>query len=344
VYKGAEFSLRPVADVKRDIDAVYEQVERLKAASGKSGRARDDEIDRLAANLGPEEAAVFSAAAHWVFAGGLKSVFVQDANSLVAKPRDLVEILTHLRARFPSIERITSYARSQTVAFRKEQELRAIREAGLDRLHIGLESGSDEVLRRVSKGCTKQMHIDAGLKAKRVGFEVSEYYMPGLGGRELSERHAIESADALNQIDPHFIRLRTLAIPDGAPIADDQREGRFEKCTDVEVARELLTFVAHLDGISSAVRSDHILNLFQDLEGSLPKDKVAMIAILREFLELDPERQRQYQVGKRLGIFSRIGDMQDPVRMAMVEANYHRMGITAENADAILDEFTRRYV
>ena len=165
VYKGSEFSLRPVEHVKRDIDAVYEQVEKLRRAKDESGGVRDDEVDRLAANLAPNEAAVFSAAAHWLFGGGLRSVFLQDANSLAARPRDLVEILTYLRERFPSIERITSYARSQTVAFRKDDELRAIREAGLDRLHIGLESGCDEVLEMVRKGCTKQMHIEAGLKA-----------------------------------------------------------------------------------------------------------------------------------------------------------------------------------
>jgi len=344
VYKAVKFSLRPVEDVKRDIDAVHEHVERLRRARDESGPGRDDEVDRLAANLDSKEARVFSAAAHWLFGGGLKSVFLQDANSLAAKPRDLVEILTHLRKRFPSIERITSYARSQTVAFRKADELRAIREAGLDRLHIGLESGSDEVLKLVRKGCTKQMHIEAGLKAKRAGFEVSEYYMPGLGGRRLSEQHALESADALNKIDPHFIRLRTLAIPDGVPLSEDQREGRFAKCTDVMVARELLTFIEHLDGIGSVVKSDHILNLFHDLKGKLPQGKASMSATLRAFLEMAPERRRRYQVGKRLGILSRIRDMQDPVRMAMVEANYRRMGVTAENVDAIMDELTRRYV
>jgi hypothetical protein len=344
VYKGTEFSVRPVEHVKRDIDAVYEQVEKLRRAREGSAGTGGNEVDRLAANVDPKDAAAFSAAAHWLFGGGLRSVFLQDANSLAAKPGDLVEILTYLRERFPTIERITSYARSQTIAFRKEDELRAIRQAGLDRLHIGLESGCDEVLRRVQKGCTKQMHIDGGLKAKRAGFEVSEYYMPGLGGRKLSERHALESADALNQIDPHFIRLRTLAVPDDAPLADDQRAGRFEKCTDVEVARELLTFIEHLDGISSIVKSDHILNLFQDLEGILPQDQAAMLAILHEFLDMEPERRRRYQVGKRLGILTRIRDMEDPVRMAMVEANYRQMGVTADSVDAIMDELTRRYV
>ena len=344
VYKAAKFSLRPVDHVKRDIDAVHEQVEKLRRATDESGRVRHDEVNQLAEDVGPEEAPVFSAAVHWFFGGRLRSVFLQDANSLVMKPRDLIEILTHLRKRFPSVERITSYARSQTVAFRKEDDLRAIREAGLDRLHIGLESGCDEVLRRVKKGVTKQMHIEAGLKAKAAGFEVSEYYMPGLGGQELSELHALESADALNRIDPHFIRLRTLAIPESAPLFEALRTGEFRRCTDVMVARELLTFLDNLRGITSIVKSDHLLNLFQDLEGRLPQDKAAMLATLRAFLELDPERRRRFQVGKRLGIVGSLSDLDDPIRMAMVEANYRRMGVTAETADRIADELATRFI
>jgi radical SAM superfamily enzyme YgiQ (UPF0313 family) len=344
VYKGTRFSVRPVDHVKKDIDAVYEQVERLRRATDESGRIRHDEVDRLAENVDPQEAPVFSAAAHWLFGGGLKSVFLQDANSLAARPRDLIEILTYLRRRFPSIERITSYARSQTVAFRREDDLRAIREAGLDRLHIGLESGCDEVLRRVQKGVTEDQHIEAGLKAKAAGFEVSEYYMPGLGGQELSELHALESADALNQIDPHFIRIRTLAIPKGAPLHDDHSAGRFDKCSDVMVTRELLTFIENLRGIRSVVRSDHILNLFADLEGTLPQDQEAMLEILRRFLDMEPDQQARYQLGKRLGILRSLRDMDDPYRKAWVEEHCRKLGVTPENVDEITDEMASRFV
>ncbi len=344
VYKGTKFSLRSAEHVKRDIDSVYRQVEALRELAGDSGSIPRPEINGLVGNMEPGEAETFAAAFNWLFAGGMKSVFLQDANSLVAKPDDLVEILTHLRKRFPSIERITSYARSQTVAFRKVEDLKAIREAGLDRIHIGLESGSDEVLKAVDKGCTKQMHIEAGLKAKGAGFEVSEYFMPGLGGRRLSEAHAMESADALNRIDPDFIRIRTLAIPEGTPLFETHRDGRFDKCTDLIVADELLTFIENLNRINSMVKSDHILNLFSDLEGTLPRDKDAMLGVPRAFLEMAPEHQQRYQVGRRLGIYSCIREMDDPDRMELVEAHYRRMGITAENVDEITAELARRYI
>jgi radical SAM superfamily enzyme YgiQ (UPF0313 family) len=303
VYKGTEFSLRPVEHVKRDIDGVHQHVETLRQLADDAGRVPRDEFDRLVERVETGETDAFAAAVHWLFRGRCKSVFLQDANSLAARPRELVEILTHLRERFPDVKRVTSYARSQTVAQRKLDDLRAIREAGLDRLHIGLESGSDEVLKRVNKGCTKQMHIEAGLKAKEAGFEVSEYVMPGLGGRELSETHALESADALNRIDPHFIRLRTLAIPPGIPLFEAQRDGRFEKCDDVTLAHELLMFIENLHGITSVVKSDHILNLFADLQGRLPDDREKMLGVLHAFLEMGAERRARYQLGRRLGIF-----------------------------------------
>jgi len=344
VYKGTEFSLRSVEDVKRDIDAVHRHVESLRELADESGRVRPRELDRLVQCMEPGEAQAFATAVDWLFRGKLRSVFLQDANSLVVKPDDLVEILTHLRRRFPLVKRITSYARSQTVAHRKDGDLKAIREAGLNRLHIGLESGCDEVLRRVNKGCTKKMHIEAGLKAKKAGFEVSEYFMPGLGGRELSEAHALESADALNQIDPDFIRLRTLAIPEAAPLFEDYRAGRFEKCTDVMVARELLTFIENLDGIDSVVKSDHILNLFSDLEGTLPDDKGAMLELLRTFLGMEPQRRMLYQVGRRLGVFACTRDLDDPRRSAYVEEQCRRMGVTPETVDEITDRIVTTYV
>ncbi len=344
VYKGTRFSVRRVEDVKRDIDAVHRHVESLRKLAGEPGRLRSDQLDQLAARVDPADGAAFGAALNWFVGGRLKSVFLQDADSLVMKPDELVEILRHLKRRFPFVERITSYTRARTVAARKLADLQAIRAAGLNRIHVGLESGSDEVLRLVAKGCTRQMHIDAGRKAKTAGFELSEYYMPGLGGRALSEAHARQSADVLNQIDPDLIRLRTLTIPPTAPLFEDQRAGRFEKCTDVTVAGELLTFIESLSGISSVVTSDHVLNLLPELEGKLPADQAAMIKVLRTFLDLEPARQRLYQVGRRLGIFNGLRDLDEPDRATAAEQAGRQLGITANNVDRIVDEITNRFV
>lgn len=329
VYKGASFSIRPPEHVKRDIDAVQRCLELLEAGE-----------DIMAASVDME---AFRAAAHWR-AMGMRSVFLQDANSLLMKPRDLAAILRHLRERFPFVRRVTSYARSHTLAVRREDDLRMLREAGLDRVHIGLESGSDTVLARVAKGCTKAQHILAGQKARAAGFEVSEYYMPGLGGRDLSRDHARESADALNQINPHFIRLRTLAIPNHTPLFAEWAAGRFEKCTDRMVAEEILLFLEHLQGITSEVKSDHILNLFGELEGKLPEDKPKMVALLRRFLDMTPKEQMLYQAGRRMGVFSRLEDLNDPRRRAFAEATCHRLAITPDNIDAMIDDLMKQFI
>ena len=344
VYKTAKFSFRPVERVKKDIDLVHGHVEALRLMADESGRIPPTETRKLIQNTEPGEAAAFNAAFNWLFAGGMRSVFLQDADSLVMKPGDLVEILLHLRKRFPSVKRITSYSRAHTIARKKDGDLKAIRDAGLNRIHVGLESGSDQVLAMVKKGVTKEIQISAGLKVKQAGMELSEYVMPGLGGRELSGVHALETADALNRIDPDFIRLRTLAIPPHAPLFEEYRAGRFEKCTDSMVAEELLLFIEKLDGITSVIKSDHILNLFIDLQGRLPKDKERMLKLLRTYLAMDPSDQLLYQVGRRLGVFTRIRDMEDEPKRAEVEEACRVLEVTPHNVDEITEQMMIRYI
>ena len=344
VYKGTKFSRRSVEHVKKDIDALYQHVEAIRKLADEQGRVPRSEIDRITANVDPQKSPAFVAAFNWYFAGGLESVFIQDANSLIIKPSDLVEILKHLKKRFPEIKRITSYARSQTVSRMKEEDLKAIGEAGLNRIHIGLESGSDEVLKMVKKGVTKKMHIQAGQKVKRAGIELSEYYMPGLGGRKYLKEHVMETADALNQINADFIRMRTLAIPNHCPLYEDWQAGRFEKCSEIEVVKEILMFIEKLEGITSVVKSDHILNLFADLEGTLPQDKEHMLNILRTFLTMDPERQRLYQIGRRIGVFSSLSHMENPYRMARARGAYDQLAEAEKDVDNVTDELMKRFI
>ncbi|MCP4538027.1 MAG: radical SAM protein [Chloroflexi bacterium] len=343
VYKETKFSIRPVEHVKADIDSIHKCVEILRQATDESGRIHQAKINQAAENVGPDGLRVFVTALHW-FADGMRSVFLQDANSLIIKPADLVEILQHLKMRFPEVERITSYARSHTIARIKDQDMKALGDTGLDRLHIGLESGSDRVLEMIRKGATKEIHVQAGRKVKKAGIELSEYYMPGLGGKSLSEEHALETADALNQINPDFIRLRTLAIPNRSPLSEEHNAGRFEKCSDVMVAQEILTFIEKLKGITSIVKSDHILNLFGSLEGTLPHDKERMAAIPRTFLGLSPERQCLYLVGRRLGIFFCLSDMQDSDKMTQAEQACLELGVTPTNLDEITTRLTKRFI
>jgi histone acetyltransferase (RNA polymerase elongator complex component) len=343
IYKGKRFSLRPAAHVKHDIDMVYKFVEILKSLADDSGRISRSRMSEVAEQTDHTEMPAFQAAIHW-FSGGMRSIFIQDANSLIIKPADLVDILTHLKKRFYWVERITSYARSHTIARISDENLTAIRDAGLDRIHIGLESGSDQVLKAVRKGTTKEQHIKAGIKVKKAGMELSEYVIPGLGGKALSEIHATETADALNRINADFIRLRTLAIPGGIPLYDDWASGKFQKPTDLEMVEEILLLIELLEGVTSVIKSDHVLNLFQEVEGKLPQDKDRMIQVLRTFLSMPPERQCAYQVGRRAGFFSSLSDLENPKRLARAERVCKEHGITPDNVDDTIDELMKRFI
>jgi hypothetical protein len=321
VYKGTRFSLRPVEHVLRDIDIVHDHVQAILKTRGDR-----DRLMELVRNESMDPQAL-QAARHFV-AGGMQSIFLQDGNSLVLKPDDLVRILKHITSAFPDVRRITSYARSHTIARISDTDLARIAGAGLNRMHIGMESGADAVLRRVKKGVDKETQIRAGQKIKKTGMELSEYFMPGLGGRDLSRENALETADALNRINPDFIRLRTLALPDGSPLALEHAAGKFQKLGEVETAQELLLFLETLDGITSTVVSDHVLNLFPQVRGTLPGDKKAMTAPIREFLALSPREQLLFCIGRR----------------AVVERTCADLGACEENMDSIVDSIIKRFI
>ena len=337
LYKQESFSRRPVAEVLKDIDLIRGHVEQMRGDNAGAAGAPVLEDGDWRGQMAVQ------AARHWLH-HGCRSVFLQDSNSLIVSPDDLVTILHHLRSAFPEIERITSYARSQTVARISDHDLGRLAAAGLNRLHIGLESGSDQVLARVRKGADKATHIQAGCKVKQAGIELSEYVMPGLGGRELSREHALESADALNQIDPDFIRLRTLTVPDNIELARDRDLGLFTPMGDREIAGELLLFVRSLDGIASQVKSDHILNLFEEIDGRLPGDRERMARVIERFLAMAPAEQVLYQIGRRTGVFRRLDDIHEPVRRRHAQQYVDRFGATPANVDAICETLKQRFI
>ena len=343
LYKGKRFSIRPVSHIKQDIDRVRNHIDRIHAVVQKSPIGKNPNISALLAETPRTEQMVFQVAHNW-FRGGMKSIFLQDANSLIIKPDDLVEILNHIRDRFPQVERITSYARSHTIARINDEDMARFASAGLNRIHIGMESAADGVLDFVKKGVDKQTHIKAGQRVKQAGIELSEYFMPGLGGRENSRANALETADAVNRINPDFIRIRTLAVPDSSDLATDVREGRFTKLNDVETAQELLLFLENLEGITSTLKSDHILNLFQEVEGVLPQDKSAMIAPIKKFLAMPPEKQMLYRVGRRTGIFSNLNDLNHPDLVRNAEAAGLGYGVTPDTVDEFTDKMIKQFI
>lgn len=343
IYKGTKFSKRPVEHVLKDIDKVHGYVDAiLKTRDGKSSSAQCT-FSQLNKSMGNDDLQALHAARNFV-ANGMKSIFLQDGNSLIIKPADMVRILEHIKQAFPSVERITSYARSHTIARISDENLGKIAQAGLNRIHIGMESGSDAVLKRVRKGSDKKTQVVAGQKIKRTGMELSEYYMPGLGGKTLSEDNAIETADALNQINPDFIRIRTLALPDGTPLTQQYENGDFDKMGEVDTARELLLFIESLDGIDSRVKSDHILNLFPEVDGKLPEEKEKILLPVKMFLNLSPYDQMLYCVGRRTHHMASVSDVKDPTRRGYTERMSENLGVTPKNMDAAVDSIIKQFI
>lgn len=343
VYKGADFSLRPVDHVLEDINRVHRYVQAIREGAGQRGKLYPQDIQRLTDSAESMDRTALNSALHWA-SSGMRSIFLQDANSLVIKPERLLIILRHLQECFPWVDRVTSYARSHSIAKISDENLGLMAKAGLSRIHIGMESGSDKVLKMVKKGVDKKTQILAGKKVKKAGMELSEYIMPGLGGRALSRDHALESADALNQINPDFIRLRTLAVPNHVELYRDLQSGEFDKLTEVETAEELLLFLQSLDGITSTLKSDHILNLFEDLEGQFPFDKERMVGIVSSFLDLDQKEQMIYLIGRRMGIFRGLHDLGDTGKREHVEDACQRSGVNPENVNETVGELMKRFI
>jgi radical SAM superfamily enzyme YgiQ (UPF0313 family) len=262
--------------------------------------------------------------AAWLYYG-TQAVFLQDGNNLILKAENLAEMLNYLNEKIPGISRITTYSRSQTVSKKSVDELKMVREAGLNRVHIGLESGSDRVLKFMNKGVTAEGHIRGGRNIIEAGMELSEYYMPGLGGRDMWREHALETARVLNAINPHFIRLRTLHVRPSIPLNEDVESGSFELRTPDETVEEIRLCVQNLDGITSTVASDHIGNMLQDVEGRLPEDKPKMLEALDRYLDLDKEARLRYQIGRIMGLYAGVKDMDNPALSQQVEGTLARL-------------------
>jgi radical SAM superfamily enzyme YgiQ (UPF0313 family) len=242
------------------------------------------------------------------------SCFLQDGDSFLMETPDLLRILCCIKEHFPTLERVTSYGRAATMVSKSPEEMREIQEAGLNRLYCGMESGSDTILERIHKGTTAADLIRAGRMAREAGMEISEFLIMGIGGRELSEENALETAAALNQIDAHFVRVRTIGVKVGSRLERTMQRGEYQLQTEEELIREQRLFLENLEGITSYYSNDHAVNLLLEVEGQLPEAKPGLLAMLDRFLEMSDEEKTNFALGRRLGQYSSMDDMETSQR------------------------------
>jgi len=261
-FKGKKFSRRAVEEVKGDID---------------------------------EMTRVFPSGTD-----GPSAAFLQDADSLILPTEELLEIIDHIRNRFPSVRRVTTYARAKTMKRKSVDDLTRLKAVGMTRIHSGMESGSATVLKLIEKGNTPDDILDGGLSVKSSGISLTEYIMPGVGGRANSEEHAAETAAILNRIRPDFIRVRTLAIHPLSPLQQMVEKGTFDPMTDAEIVAEIRRLLNDLDEMPAHFRcGDFSLNLLMDVDGRLDRNKAAILNRIDDYLNLDADQQKAFSLLQR---------------------------------------------
>ena len=335
MYKGSKLELRSVDDIKADIDIAREAYDDIGRMASRQGVSEAQAAEHCL--MQPPSGAHYHVA-NWIHGSGARQVFLQDSNSIIMRTPDLVAVLRHLKERFPQVTRVTSYGRADSVDRKSLDELTEIRQAGLTRLHLGLETGHDPLLELIDKGVTAARAISGGRKVTAAGIELSEYVILGLGGSGMWRQHALDTAAVLNQIEPDFIRVRTLTLRDRMPLKDDVEAGRFVRLSDDEIVAEEKLLLEHLDCRARFV-SDHITNLLMEVEGQLPEEKPRMLAAVARYQALSDTDRQNFRVGRRCGVYANLDDMLLPGRHEAAENYVARF---SRGADGVPEEVTQR--
>lgn len=330
-YRDVPFSIRTAEDVKQDIDLVKYWVDVFQQKAVPRNPSSDADYEAC------------SMAYHWI-QSGMRSVFFQDGNSLLMNPDELTDVLEYLNATFPQIQRITTYARSDTINRLKPERLERYAQLKLNRFHIGLETGNDDILKLMRKGVTKADQIKAGIKAMAAGIEINEFYMPNMGGREYAQQSALDTADVMNQVNPNFIRIRSMALAENLEMYEDYEKGLLTRPNDLETIQEIRLFIENLHGITSVVDSDHILNILLELKGKLPEDKDKMLGLIDYFLDLPQEQQDIFRLGRRLGLMGELRDLHNEVLVDKVKRTMEQSQVDHSNLDAVCDRLMIRAI
>jgi hypothetical protein len=315
-YKDKPFEIRTVLDIERDIavaKVMRDKIMEITLKAGSSGGMQ--KVVSMMLKDPPNES--FRNVALWLLGGG-ENAFIQDDNPLMMKTVELGQVIVYLRNTFPKIKKVTCYSQAKTTSKKKPVELIQLRQAGLTCLNIGLDSGFDPVLKFMAKGETAEDLIKGGRRVVESGISLSNYVILGLGGKDLSSLHARATAEVLNNINPEYIRIRTLIINNNLPLNLDVVTGKFIRATDEEIIREEQEFIDKLR-VTSRLSCNHISNLLPELDGKLPEDRPKIFNILDTFNSLSSRDKINFMVGRRVGIYKYLNDINESQRYELVE-------------------------
>ena len=309
LYKHEGFKAFTVESIKRDIDVMAEYAEIARDFQMEDGSWNKRAALKKLEALTHEERNCYYLVYRWLSHGG-ENVFLQDGNSLAVKTDRVLEVLRYLREKLPSIRRITTYGRAETLSKISAAQYKELKEAGLDRIHSGFESGSDKVLELINKGVSSEQEIRAGRNIKEGGIELSVYFMPGIGGKALTVENSIETARVIREINPDFVRIRTSVIKEDTELWEDYQNGSYLLCSENEKLREIRELIENTKGCTGMLVSDHIINLLQNVQGRLDAEHKKMLAIIDEYFDMPDFRQKLFQIARRSGMVTEPKDLE----------------------------------
>ena len=213
----------------------------------------------------------------------VERIFIADGDALIRSTSDWGVLLENIHSLFPECQRVSCYGSPRSVLRKTAEDLKRLRGLGLAMVYMGLESGSDAVLKDMNKGETVEEIVEAAAKVKDAGITLSVTVVSGLGGTALWEEHAIKTGEALSRMKPHYIGLLTLMLQEGAPLYERNAAGQFEILGPREVAAETLLMLENIDSEGSVFRSNHSSNYLM-LKGTLNRDLKPMKKLLKEAL------------------------------------------------------------
>ncbi len=218
-----------------------------------------------------------------------RRVFLMDGDALILSTDKLLRILEGIRSHTPWIERVGIYGDTRSVGRKSVEELTALRKAGLGIVYHGMESGDDEVLKAIDKGGNSQQCVETAHKLREAGITHSVMVLLGVGGQELSEQHAKNTAKTLTRMDPVYVGALTTTVVPNTPLHVVQKSGAFALPSKFEMLQELRTIIADSEFTACRFSANHASN-YLPLRGNLPTDKIAILSALDEVISSEDER------------------------------------------------------